>query len=182
MRAGTSPNDRLFTLLELFPDSEFRRDRFEVVAAVAMPSYYQELLDHHHHMTVTLESHHSGSSSLDVLEARHSESFYSRRLRLRVADKVVMVGIMRIDLTLCDAAVRGSIVEEKSPLGRILIEHQVLRWIETESFLKVRLNDSLRGLFEIEGEVDATFGRIATIHCNHQPAVELLEIVRPEGV
>jgi hypothetical protein len=27
----------------------------------------------------------------------------------------------------------------------------------------------------------ATYGRLAYIHCDHKPAVELLEIVRPEG-
>ena len=28
---------------------------------------------------------------------------------------------------------------------------------------------------------DITYGRLALIHCDHQPAIELLEIVAPEG-
>src|SRR5262249_39291801 len=93
----------------------------------------------------------------------------------------VQFGIVRIDFRYCSEAVRQAIVAENTPLGRILIEHDVLRWIEPTRFLRVRSCPALKMWFNLDPSPE-TYGRLAYIHCNNQPAVELLEIVAPVGV
>ena len=97
------------------------------------------------------------------------------------SEKVVLAGIMNIRWKHCDDTVRAHIAEGRRPLGRILVENEVLRWIESEAYLRVSLRrDAVRELFGVHGPELVTFGRLATIHCNNEPAVELLEIVAPE--
>ena len=203
-----SPREKLASLLALFPDGPFREDDFELIEPQDMPAVYRNLLEHHHHMTVTLETRHGGALLLHVLESRQRDDEYSRLLRLSVgaseanvandanltsavasgrdpearARRIVLAGIMNIRLRHCGDSVRSHITRGDRPLGRILIENEVLRWIETEAYLRVSLRSAaLRDLFGASESQPVTFGRIATIHCNNEPAVELLEIVAPEN-
>jgi hypothetical protein len=76
--------------------------------------------------------------------------------------------------------VRAEIIAGETPLGRILIKHDVLRRIEPTGFLRVVPGPALMKQFGL-AEPAPTFGRLAYIHCNDQPAIELLEVVAPEG-
>jgi len=136
-------------------------------------------------MTVTLENYHGGPVRLHVLEETQPADHYARRLVLDVDTgdpdpRVVLVGVMRIRLEHCQETVREAILGGKVPLGRILEENDVLRSIEPEGYLRVQLNAQLRTLFRVGAESDVTYGRLATIFCDGQRAVELLEIVAPE--
>ncbi len=91
---------------------------------------------------------------------------------------VVQFGIMRLDFSCVDPAVRREIESQRTPLGRILIEHNVLREVHLTRLYKVTPGEDLRRLFGMQpGEI--TFGRTALIHFDGEPAVELLEIVAP---
>ena len=67
-----------------------------------------------------------------------------------------------------------------TPLGRILIQNKVLRFIEPSAYLRILLTPRLRALFRARDEHDVTYGRIARIVCSDETAVELLEVVAPE--
>jgi hypothetical protein len=85
---------------------------------------------------------------------------------------------VRIHLPFCSDAVREAILAEQTPLGRILIEHDVLRRIEPTAYFRVRPGSYLRGWF---GRPDpfSTYGRLGIIHCDGQPAIQLLEVLAP---
>lgn len=180
----TTPQERLAALLHLFADNPLREEALEVIPESEVPEPYYGLLAHNHHMTVTLEARHHSPVELVVLEEFNDESSYARRLLLRTLEPagadVVMAGMMRTRLMYCDPPVREAILACKTPLGRILIENEVLRWIEPEGYLRLRLDADGRNFFGTDTAAE-TYGRLATIYCNGEPAVELLEIIAPES-
>jgi chorismate-pyruvate lyase len=188
MPMPVTPQEMLGTLLGLFPDDTLRPADFEVVAADEVPAPYRLLLEHNYHMTVTLEAHYGTAVKLVVRERRHEGETYCRRLVLTVPaaapgaeEKVVLAGAMRIRLNHCVPEVRRRILEAETPLGRILIEHGVLRWLEPNAYFRLRLDDRLRRLFGAPPGATMTYGRLATIFCGGEPAVELLEVLAPEA-
>ena len=83
---------------------------------------------------------------------------------------------MRIDLSYTPEIVREAILERRTPLGDILIRHNVLRRIEPRWYLRVSGGCSMFSE-TIAATTGDTFGRVGTIYCNDQPAIELLEVV-----
>src|SRR5262249_19145100 len=92
--------------------------------------------------------------------------------------KVVQFGIMRIDLDLTSPSVREAIVAERTPLGRILIEHDVLRRIEPTAFVRIQPGPAQLARFAMT-QPQPLYGGLAFIHVDEKPAVELLEGVAP---
>jgi chorismate-pyruvate lyase len=146
-----------------------------------MPAVYRSLLAHEHHMTVTVEAHHGCPVDVRVLARHVTPTRYAREIVLtRQSDgRAVQYGIMRINLACLDAEVRDEIRSEKTPLGRILIQHDVLRRIRLFSLWKIKPAPQLRHALELDVEPPGeVYGRTALIDCNDEPAIELLEIVR----
>jgi chorismate-pyruvate lyase len=170
----------LHTLFQLFPPSSYLRD-FDVVPADWIPDPYRMLLVHEHHMTVTVEAHHGSLVDVKVLEKKRDGNSYSRKILLALQSdgRIVQFGLVRIWLHFCSPEVRAEILAEKTPIGRILINHNVLRRIEPTEFLRVTPGPDLTQWFGLS-KPETTYGRLAIIHCDGQPAVELLEIVAPE--
>ena len=77
--------------------------------------------------------------------------------------------------------VRSEIEAEETPLGRVLIEHNVLRRVELGKLWEVIPDEELQRHFNMDSTA-VTFGRTAIIHCDGEPAIELVEIVAPEAV
>ncbi len=173
----------LDALVALFYESPAELGRFVERPAAELPPVYQELLAHNHHMTVTVERHHGSLVDVKVLERRISDDHYARKILLaRQSDgRVVQFGIVRLNFAYLDAAVRREIEAQTAPLGRILIQHKVLREVELFKLLEVTPGSDLCRLFGMTPSQRA-YGRTALIHCNGEPAVELLEIVTPEEV
>ncbi len=167
-------------LFALFPPADYMT-RGELVPAGRVPPPYRDLLVHEHHMTVTVEAHHGDKVDVQVLEYRVAGDSYSRKilLTLQGTGRVVMFGLVRVNFRYCSDEVRRRIVEGKTPLGRVLIEANVLRRIEPTAFLRVVPGPAMMQWFGLDGP-RPTYGRFALIHCDEQPAVELLEIVTPE--
>ena len=170
----------LHALVALFYRAPGDLGRFEEVYLSRMPDPYRELLAHTHHMTVTIEAFHESSVDVRVLDKLVTPTHYSRKILLtRQRDgRVVLYGIMRVNLAALGPEVRAEIEAERTPLGRILIEHDVLRRIHLMSLWKVFPGDELCRLFELDAPRE-TYGRAAVIDCNGEPGVELLEIVPP---
>jgi hypothetical protein len=158
-------------LFALFPEAG-DRPAYEVVPAEAVPQPYHGLLVHEHHMTVTVEAYHGGPVDVRVLERRSDGDHYARKILLahRATGMVVQFGIVRIDLTKVAPEVAQRIRDEGTPIGRVLIEHDVLRRIEPTGYLRFKAGP----WFDDKGPC---YGRLALIHCDGAPAVELLEVV-----
>jgi chorismate-pyruvate lyase len=166
------------SLFALFPGEKVPVHTF--IAGKDMPEPYRGLLVHEHHMTVTVEAYHGGPVDVRILQRRQDGSLYARKILLvhRASGKIVQSGIMRIDLDQCSQPVRDAIVAGQTPLGRILIEHDVLRRIEPTAYLRIIPGPAPMEWFGLK-EPTPLHGRLAIIHCNGRPAVELLEVVAP---
>jgi chorismate-pyruvate lyase len=177
---ATVHGPRLSELLSLFPTAE-DFSAFEALSPEEVPSPYRELLVHEHHMTVTVEAHHGDKVNVQIENRRHDGPYYARRifLALQKSGRVVQYGLVRIDLRHCSPAVRTEIIAGETPLGRILINHDVLRRIEPTGFLRVVPGPALVDRFGLS-EPTPSCGRLAYIHCDGKPAIELLEVVAPE--
>lgn len=167
------------SLTRLFYPSIDALAEFTEEAIDEMPLAYRRLLAHNEHMTVTVEQFHGCPVDVRVLDRRSTPTHYARKILLtrRSDGVVVQFGIMRVDFAYLPDTVRREIESESTPLGRILIEHDIHRRVQLFSLRRVRLGDELRSLFGTD--LVETHGRTALIECNSAPAIELLEIVAP---
>ncbi len=155
---------------------------YAFVSGDAVPPPYHDLLVHHHHMTVTVEAHHGDLVDVRILDRRLEGDTYTRKivLALQGSGRVVQFGVARVHLNYCSAPVREAIVAGRTPLGRILIQHNVLRVVEPTAFLRVAAGPAVAKWFGLT-EPRPTYGRLAVIYCDGREAIEVLEIVAPEG-
>lgn len=166
----------LDSLLTCFPDEP----PMVVEHVQSVPEPYSSLLAHNHHMTVALERHHGCPVEVKVLKSGSNGVVYCRRIELvlRGTQTVVLYGLVRIHLPLVPDAARREILEENKPLGRVLIERNVMRRVEHTALLRFPARSADLERFGISGS-QMLYGRLAYLHCNDQPAIELLEVVRP---
>jgi hypothetical protein len=167
-------------LFALFPPAA-EVPTFDLVAPDAVPQPYYKLLVHKRHMTVTQEAYHGDHVDVRILERRLEGDFYARKilLALHTTGKIVQFGIPRINLRLCKKAVREEILFGQTPLGRILINHKVLRRIEPIGYFRVRPSGAMMRWFSLD-QPRVTYGRMGIIYCDERPAIEVLEIIAPE--
>ena len=167
-------------LYHLFPDSPDRPKAIEV-AASELPEPYYRLLVHTHHMTVTVEEFYGGAVDVQVLGSRRTGNEYTRKILLALKNDprhVVQFGLVRINLGVCPEPVRNAIVDGKTPLGRVLIQHNMLRRVEPVAFLRVALSPTMAGWFHVPPGTE-TYGRLGVIYTGERPVVEVLEILSP---
>lgn len=178
MKRGSRCQVELAVLLGSLEDDARKLGEFKEVTADAMPEKYRQLLAHNEHMTIAVEGYHQCPVSVQVLHSRTAEAVYIREILLRrTSDQhVVQYGIVRLQLSALDEAPRQAILAEKIPLGRVLIEHNVLREVELVDLWKIVVGPKLGNLLEIEAG-STTYGRTAMIYFSDRPALELLEIV-----
>ena len=175
-----NPLTELDSLLGLFPQDEPLIDAAEHMPSSQTPEPYKQMLVHDHHMTVTMESYHKTSVDVRVLDQNLDGNIYARKILLLKSgtDQVVQFGIVRFNFQYVTDDVRDEILAGQTPLGRVLINHNVLRHIDLGAILKITAGRGLAGLLQMP-EGDVTYGRLATIFCNHRPAVDLLEVSAP---
>lgn len=149
---------------------------FEAVSEVPPP--YDLLLDHHKHMTVTVEKYYDQTVDVQVHRCQRQADWYAREITLVTSQsqRIVQYGIVRLDTTKLDTEVWQQIESQQIPLGRVLIEHKVMREVELHGLWRVRVGPSLAGLMHVKIG-DVLYGRTALIYCDGAPAIELLEIV-----
>jgi hypothetical protein len=150
-----------------------------VVQPDEIPFPQDQLLVHHDHMTVELQRHHGSPVQVHVLDEHLDGDLYTRKISLTPNgdNKVVEWGIVRLDFRYMAPAVRDEILRKELPLGAILIKHDVLRRIKPRFFLRFPPGGPVLGLFGDDRTTQPAYGRIGTIYCNEEPAIELLEIV-----
>ena len=172
----------MFTLESLyapFPDGRFRV-AVEPVPADAVPEPYQALLVHTLHMTVTVEAYYADAVDVGVLDVAHAGRDYARKivLRLRTDRRVVQFGIVAVSLDRLAPGVAEEIVGGKTPLGRVLIEHDVMREVRPVQFFRTALPADLAEVMGVRAGV-TTYGRLGVITVNGHPAVRVAEILTP---
>ena len=157
------------------------------VPASAVPEPYRTLLDHEEHMTVTMERFHGGPVSVRVLDEKWEAGRYCRKITLAREperpgedEKTVQFGLVRFDLSDLEPEAREEILAGETPLGRVLIERNVLREVELGALLKLTAGPGLAALLGMP-EGGTAWGRLATIFTNGAPALDLLEVAAPVG-
>ena len=169
---------QLNTLLNLFYSKSSVAGSFAKVSAELLTPVAAKLLAHDHHMTVTLEQHHGCPVDVHVIESKTDGDRYSRKITLtRQSDNaVVMFGLVRMDRTVFSDEVRDEIESQRTPLGRVLIENDVLRSVRLMQLYRIESPQDLADSLEMEAGA-VCFGRTAMIYCDGAEAIELLEIV-----
>jgi hypothetical protein len=156
-----------------------------VVQPEEIPHPDDALLVHHEHMTVALQRFHGSPVAVQVREEHLSADgdYYTRMISLTPAaapERVVEWGIVRLDFRYMDAPVRDEILRKQMPLGAILIKHEVHRRVKPRFFLRFPQGGPVLRLFGAN-ESRPVYGRLGTIYCDEEPAIELLEIVTGIG-
>jgi hypothetical protein len=175
-----NPIDEFNALTSLFPEEQPLVSKVEYIPASTTPEPYKTMLVHEHHMTVTMENYHGCPVDVKII-ARHLEGeLYSRKILLTKTgtDDVVQFGIVRFNFEYVTPAVKEEILEGDIPLGRVLINHNVLRHIDLNAILRLTAGPGLAKYLQM-AEGGVTYGRVATIFCNQQPAIDLLEVSAP---
>lgn len=152
----------------------------EFCSVASVPTPYDRLLDHHQHMTVTVESFYGQSVDVHVHRCVRDGDWYCREITLVTSNskQIVQYGIVRLDTTALAPNVWRQIESQQVPLGRVLIEHDVLREVQLCDLWKVHAGPSLAALMHRK-IADQLYGRTALIHCDGKAAIELLEVVAP---
>ena len=170
----------LDALVKLFYSGTNDLGEFDEVAADELPAVERSLLDHDQHMTLTVEAHHRSPVDLKVLDTYVTDTHYARKILLarRTDGATVQFGIARLHLDFLEGDVRSQIESQQVPLGRILIQHDVLRTVRLLSLWRIWPAAELTERLDLKTP-KTCYGRTALIYCNTVPGVELLEIVRP---
>ncbi len=162
----------------------FVHGNFDPTCSVVQPDvipYPQDhLLVHHEHMTVVLQKHHGKPVEVHVLQEHFENEIYTRMISLTPAgsDKVVEWGIARLHFKHIPKAAREEILAKQSPLGAVLIKHNLHRRVKPRYFLRFPPGGAVLSLFEHRPATpEDAYGRIGLIYCDDEPAIELLEIV-----
>lgn len=149
-----------------------------------MPQDYQTLLAHDDHMTVTVEAFHGSLVDVRVLAEHRDGEVYTRSslLQCQSDSRIVQLGIMRINMQGLSPTVREEIESRGTPLGRILIRHNVMRRVKLFRLWRISPGPALVTHLGVpdptDGAAQHIFGRSAGIVVEGRPSVELLEIVR----
>jgi chorismate-pyruvate lyase len=154
--------------------------RFEPVTVNDLPSDARRLLAHTDHMTVALESFHQGLVDVRALAETRDDASYARcSLLTRQSDgQIVQFGIMRIWLADLPDSAKHEITEQKHPLGRVLIAHNLLREVEVISLWRISPGPVLKQQLQLPDN-SPIYGRSAQILVDERPTVQVLEIVNP---
>lgn len=98
---------------------------------------YRELLCHEHDMTSTLSRYHGGEVLLEIFKEEVHPDCYLREVLLRVGEKAVEYGVIRIFLENFSEEIRGQIVAGRQPLGAILNESRMEYLSRPGGFLRI---------------------------------------------
>ncbi len=145
MNPADSADLELDQLIKLFYDDPVRLGHFQELNPAEVPDPGHQLLVHNKHMTVTVEKYHSSPVDVNVLQTRRDGEHYARKIVLtRQSDeRPVMFGVVRLNLSLLAPEVRQEIEGQRTPLGRILIDHNVLRAVKLLSLFRIDPGEDL---------------------------------------
>jgi len=176
IRECATAEEALHSLCDWFFEDRLSMEGCDPIAAGELPRAYRELLVHTEHMTERLAAYHGRPVELIVLNHEQRGEIYSRNVLLQLAgtQHVVEFGVVRMDLRFMSPQVRRGILAHEIPLGAILITNEVMRRIEPKWYFRFSADAPMSAHF---GDGAEAYGRVGLIHCENQPAIELLEVV-----
>ena len=168
----------LGALVRLFYGSVAELGDFQEVDHNELPNACRAMLANDRHMTINLEAHHGSPVEVVVMASGRSETHYWRKILLKRQKDgaVVLFGIVRITRVLLSEEIRDKIESEQIPLGRILIDENVLRNVRLLSLWRIAPCLELRQVFGLSSQRPC-YGRTALIYCDNAPVIELLEVI-----
>jgi chorismate-pyruvate lyase len=168
----------LDALAGLFYGSIGELGDFQEVGPAQLPNACRTMLANDRHMTVNLEAHHGSPVDVVVIASGKSEAQYWRKvlLKRRSDGAVVLFGLVRITRSLLSDKIRDQIEGGKIPLGRILIDENVLRNVRLLSLWRILPGRELCEVFGLASRRPC-YGRTAFIYCDNAPVIELLEVI-----
>jgi hypothetical protein len=149
-----------------------------VVDPPEIPEPLRRLLVHEKHMTLALTSHYGAFLELAVKEMHYEGHLYSRKINLVIPreHKIIEYGLVRLDLRFVPEEVWREILQMRAPMGEILLRYNILQRVQPRWFLRFDPGNAVLRWYG--ARVDhPLYGRMGTIFCNGEPAVEVLEIV-----
>jgi len=152
----------------------------QVIPPEEIPEPSRHLLVHEKHMTLTLTAHYNAFVEVQVKEMHYEGTLYSRKITLtapRPAEApVVEFGLIRLDLQFVPQPIWQEIFHQRTPMGELLLRHNILQRIQPKWFLKFEPGSSVLNWMGAKYD-KPLYGRLGTIYCNGEPAVEVLEVV-----
>ncbi len=140
-----------------------------------LPDVARRLLVHEEHMTRRLRDVFASELELRVLRQRRQNGVYAREVLLLRTDSGAPVefGIVRIQERFLPTEAVEEILAMQRPLGDILVASVLLRRIEPRWYFEFDATAAP----SLALAVGRCFGRVGVIHCDDQPAIEVLEAV-----
>jgi hypothetical protein len=113
-----------------------------------------------------------------VLEEHFDGNHYTRKVSLTPvgSDMVVEWGIVRMNMKYMPEPAKREILAKQSPLGSVLIKHNVHRRVKPRYFIRVPAASTVVALFDAINP-EPLYGRLGMIYCDNEPCIEVLEIV-----
>lgn len=172
-----SPVEAIEELCAGFPGFQPDPRAFQEQTPTQMPEPYRELLCHKQHMTIALRDFHGAPVDLYVMATRGEGAHYARKIFLtrRGSAQAVELGVARVNLRMIAEPARGQILAQRRPLGAVLIDNGICRRVEPRWYLRFPRGSSILAWFGYPTH-GPFFGRIGTIFCDEEPAVDVLEI------
>lgn len=168
---------RASEIQDLLICDQLRDLEFEWVEVDEVELPYRDLLCHARDMTSTLARFHEGEVSLEVFQKRSDQGAYLREVLLRVGEKAVEYGVIRIHLENFPSSLREEVVAAEKPLGTILNESALTYFSEPGGFLKIS-GKSFKPHFFPSPSSKFLFGRYNTLlNADRKILARIIEIL-----
>ena len=171
------------SLLKPLADFYTRRPLPEVrfIEASRMPLAYRQLLDHSHDMTSTLQRFHGEEIRVHVLESRHDEIRYQRKVLLVTHDtrRTVEFGAIEILLEPFPLGAQREILRAEMPLGAILQSFSIEYQSHPRAFLEIQSDEVMNAALTLS-HTHTLYGRCNEItNKEGQILAGIVEILPP---
>lgn len=144
-----SSNGILYPLDLAYTQAGVPQPKVHEISPKDIPFPYRSLLVHENDMTLTLERHFGGPVMLRTLSTVVRGSHYLRRVLLvqEYSGRPVEMGAIRLKMEVFKPQIRGQILRNEIPLGRVLRDGGVDFKSQPRVFLAVEPNPEMMGVF-----------------------------------
>ncbi|MCS6863202.1 MAG: hypothetical protein NZT92_23085 [Abditibacteriales bacterium] len=146
-----------------------------------VPEPFKRLLVHQNDMTPTLEAFHGRQLSVRVLMRRQDGDTYARHVLLTLdgSHEPVEFGAIVIHLQHFPPAAREEILQERRPLGAILMAHHIPHTSHPLAFMAVTADDHMKAALRLNG-TPTLYGRRNVLRdAQGNLLAEIVEILPP---
>ena len=171
----------LFPLDFAYQQAGLTAPEVEAIDAEEIPQPYKDLLVHNNDMTRTLERHHNGPIIVRALSNFQEAGQFYRRVLLAKEEsgQPVEMGAIRIRLNSLPKEHRARILENHTPLGRVLLDAGIVETTRPIAYLRLKPNPEMMGVFWMK-EPKPLYGRRTLIGIGDADVADIVEILPAE--